>query len=151
MKVPVSYESEMADGFHAKVEFLGEYWEIGTYMQFRVTIKNDTESDIVYDFTRSRKAAITGGDEGKTGMMPYCLSVNDDLNPTVSGTSVPCRIHAGETVTYEGLFAINGEYFDLNHEYSFFIRLTEYTDKAPEDAVVYRIDIPIEVVDLSAE
>jgi hypothetical protein len=141
VKLPVLYE-EATEGAFFKVEFFSETYALNSYIQCRVTVTNNTGSDVnVY-----RKSMFNHGgfimDSQCEVMLPYSnCKDRHGFYESVSGGYM--SIANGDSYVIESVFVATENFFEEGHEYSFLVEFSPIF--ANGEQKTYSITIPVEL------
>ncbi len=141
VKLPVLYE-EAAEGAYFKVEFFRETYALNSYIQCRVTVTNNTGSDVnVY-----RKSMFNHGgfimDSQREVMLPYS-KCKDRHGFYESADGGYMSVANGDTYVIESVFVATEIFFEEGHEYSFLVEFCPMF--ANGERKTYSITIPVEL------
>lgn len=147
VNLPVLYE-EATEGAFFKVEFFSETYALNSYIQCRVTVTNNTGSDVnVY-----RKSMFNHGgfirDSQREVMLPYsnCKDRHGFYESAFGGYM---SIANGETYVIESVFLATESFFEEGHEFSFLVEFSPMF--ANGERKTYSITIPVELCSSKAE
>lgn len=147
VELPVLYE-DATEGAFFKVEFFSETYALNSYIQCRVTVTNNTGSDV----TVYRKSMLNHGgfirDSQREVMLPYsnCKDRHGFYESAFGGYM---SVANGETYVIESVFVATENFFEEGHEYSFLVEFSPMF--ANGERKTYSITIPIELCSSQTE
>ena len=148
IRVPLVYEKTVSD-VAFRFEFFEEFYPIGSMMQVRISVTNNTTEDIVYQANTESMLGLLYKEADETDELlraPRFLQVrepNGESFTYYTDDQKPRNFHAGETLVFERAVRVSPDFFSKGETYSYIFAMIDITS----DMRFYNVEIPISVED----